>query len=99
METKKCYTYMHSKLQSSNTETEHAADIQNLNQCVHSQIKHWLSRNESSDINDMSIDNWISETDPQLWNMICSLTTSVSEKRGTSRVSDINSPAYHTKKI
>ena len=31
--------------------------------------------------------------------MICSLTKSVSEKRGTSRVSDVNSPAHQVKKM
>ena len=73
--------------------------LQDLNTCIHSQIQYWLSRGKPTDTNDINIDKWISETNPKLWDMICSLTTSISEKRRTFRSSDINSPTCQTKKI
>ena len=69
------------------SETEMALDtntLQDLNTCIHSQIQYWLSRDKPTDTSDINIDKWISETDPKLWDMICSLTTSISEKCRTS---------------
>ena len=42
---------------------------------------------------------FISEMDPTLWSAITSLTRSISERRGTSRVSDTTTPIHHTKKV
>ncbi len=81
------------------SETEIAVDtntLQELNTCVHSQIQQWLSRDKPIDSNDIK---WISETDPKLWDMICSLTTSLTEKHRTSQSIDTNSPTCQIKKI
>ena len=73
--------------------------LQELSTCLHSQIQYWLSLGKPNDNNDINIDKWISETDPKLWDMICSLTTSQSEKRRASQSSDTNFTTCQNKKI
>ena len=71
-----------------------------FNACIHSQIQYWLSRDKQTDPNSLNIDKWISETDTKLWAMVCSLTKSKSEKRGTcSSLPNVNSPTAQTKNI
>ncbi len=45
------------------------------------------------------MDDLIKQIDPQLLNAVCLLTRSTSELRGTSKVNNSLSPAYHTKRV
>ena len=48
---------------------------------------------------ELNVDEQIASIDPQLWNAMHCITQSKSEIRGTSKVIDPNSPAYHVKKV
>ncbi len=51
------------------------------------------------DHDEVDFDDLIQQVDPQLWNAACLLTRSTSELRGTSKVNDPLSPAYHKKSV
>ena len=53
----------------------------------------------SQDYDELNVDEQIANIDPQLWNAMCCITRSKSEIRGTLKVIDPNSPAYHVKKV
>ena len=87
-----------SKASETRIKSQHLDD---LNQRVHGNIQTLLSRKHVSPFeHDMlNIDKFIEEADPQLWNTICLLTRSVSERRGTSKATlDETSIAFQTKK-
>ena len=72
-----------------------------LNSQVHSQIKLLLENDVKSQYehHDLDIDQFLKETNSEVWEAVCSLTRSVSERRGTSKVHDPSSLAHHTKKL
>ena len=47
----------------------------------------------------MDINKLVSDMDPTLWSFISSLTRSISERRGTAKVSDPTTPTHHIKKV
>ena len=55
--------------------------------------------NEPFDFLDLDIDKEIENTDPKLWEAICLLTQSISERKGLVKVIDPSSTAHYTKKI
>ena len=68
---------------------------------MHSQIRALLTKSTTSpfEYDDIDIDKLIAETDEKLWEAVCLLTRSVSERRGKSKASDPTSTSYHTKKV
>ena len=72
-----------------------------LNSQACSHINSFLTnyRKDNFELVDLNIDKQIEQLDPRLWEAVCLLTRSVSEKRGVSKVSDSSSPAYHIKKV
>ena len=68
---------------------------------MHSQIRALLTKSTTSpfEYDDNDIDKLIAETDEKLWEAVCLLTRSVSERRGKSKASDPTSTSYHTKKV
>ena len=75
--------------------------MDDLNSLVHQQIRKFLvaDAREPYRFDKLEIDRLISEMDPTLWSAISSLTRSISERKGTSRVSDTKTPIHHTKKV
>ena len=66
---------------------------------MHQNIESVLSQEVLFEPDMLDIDKFIDETDPQVWNTICLLTRSISERRGTSKSAlDQSSIAYQTKK-
>ena len=89
-------------------ETEvHDADIPTTNQldCINqlilSQIRTFLAKDAQApfEYDEVNFDNFIKQINPQLWNAICVLTRSASELKGTSKVTDPSSSAYHVKRV
>ena len=72
--------------------------IGHINKLVHAQIDSYLGT-QDHDYDELNVDEQIANIDPQLWNAMCRITRSKSEIRGTSKVIDPNSPAYHVKKV
>ena len=72
-----------------------------LNDQIHSQIKILLEKDAKSPFqhHDLDIDQFLKETNSEVWEAVCSLTRSVSERQGTSKVNDPSSLAHHTKKL
>ena len=75
-----------------------------LNKLVHSQIHLWIhlwleKGQHTLDHDNISTDELQKEIDPKLWEAICTLTMSSTERRGSSKVNDPSSQAYHIKKI
>ena len=75
--------------------------LNSLNSCIYQQIRKFLTADGVIPFrfDKLSIDSIISDIDPSLWTAVCTLTQSVSERRGTSKVSDPDSLAYHVKKV
>ena len=72
-----------------------------VNSCLHKEISK-LSAHDATNpfqFHTFDIDKAISNVDKSLWSIITLLTTSISERRGTSRVVDHTSPSYVTKRI
>ena len=72
--------------------------LHDLNNKIHSQAKHFLAKEGDHEYESLDIDQLIKEIDPELWETVCILTRSISEKRGTSRVTDESSQVFHIKK-
>ena len=72
-----------------------------LNDQIHSQIKLLLEKDAKSpcEHHDLDTDQFLKETNSEVWEAVCSLTRSVSERRGTSMVNDPSSLAHRTKKL
>ncbi len=72
-----------------------------LNSCIHQQVRKFLTDDAAMpfQFDTLDIDAIISEMHPQLWSAICSLTQSVSECRGTSKVSDSTTHVHNVKKV
>ena len=72
-----------------------------INQLVLSQIRTFLAKDAQApfEYDEVNFDDLINQIDPQLWRVICLLTRSTSELRGTSKVTDPSSSAYHTKRV
>ena len=72
-----------------------------LNSRIHSQIRTLLTNDTTSpfEYDSVDIDKLIADTDEKLWEAICLLTRSVSERRGKSKACDPTSAIYHTKKV
>ena len=81
--------------------TSKAKVFDELNEQIHSQIKRQLEKDAESpfEYHDLDIDKFLGDTNPCVWEAVCLLTRSVSERRGTSKVNDPTSLAYHTKKL
>ena len=65
--------------------------LQDLNSKIQKQCRHFvtLESNLLKGYEDLSIQELKANFEPDLWEAICILTTSVSESRGTSKPSDI----------
>ena len=76
------------------------AVLDDLNLRAQSLVKTQLSTHAHTppELDDINIDKMIEETDSKLWEAICLLTRSISERRGTSKVNDPSSPSYQSKK-
>ena len=78
---------------------EHRVVLEDLNRraCLH--ITNYLAKysKQQFEFIDFNIDAEIEAIDPKLWEAICFLTRSTSEKKGLSKVSDPSSPAHHKK--
>ena len=76
-------------------------DLDHINKLVHKQIANFLAQDAHSPFehDEVNFDDLITQIDPELWNIVCTLTKSKSENRGTSKVTDPLSPAYHVKRI
>ena len=74
--------------------------LEDLNRCACLHITKYLAKysKQQFEFVDFNIDAKIEATDPKLWEAICLLTRSTSEKKGLSRVSDPSSPAHHREK-
>ena len=92
---------------SSETDTSKSDDPQqylnvldDLNTRACSHITSYLSKRNKQNFEfvDLDIDKEIEGTDPKLWEAICLLSRSTSERRGISKVTNPSSRAYHTKK-
>ena len=85
----------------SNSENTSQKDfLLDINKLVHSQIHLWLEKGQHTlDHDNISTDELQKEIDPKLWEAICTLTMSSTEHRGSSKVNDPSSQAYHIKKI
>ena len=66
---------------------------------IHENIERLLSQEVPFDLDMLDIDEFIDETDSQVWNTICLLMRCISDRRGTSRAADQTSIAYQTKKM
>ena len=76
-------------------------DLDHINKLVHKQIANFLAQDAHSPFehDEVNFDDLITQIDPELWSIVCTLTKSKSENRGTSKVTDPLSPAYHVKRI
>ena len=76
-------------------------NLDDLNQIIHSQISTFLAKDAHSPIehDEVNFDDLIRQIHPDLWSAICLLTRSTSERRGTSKVTDPQSSAYHIKRV
>ena len=72
--------------------------MNSVNDKVHNQVEQYMSRN-TFDYHNFNLDELIHSMDPILWDSVWLMTRSISERRGTSKVSDTNSSTYHTKKL
>ena len=81
--------------------TSKTSVFDDLNQQIHSQVKELLERDAKLpfDYSELNIDQFIHETNPQLWEAICLLTRSVTERRGSAKVTDPSSPSQQIKKM
>ena len=79
----------------------HREVLDDLNSRACSHIASYLSKCEKQPFNflDLDIDKEIENTDPKLWEAICLLTRSTSERKGLAKVIDPSSTAHHSKKI
>lgn len=86
--------------QESVTQHTHKRVMVELNELVHNEVRRIVDKTSKTPVqNDqLDIDSLIQEADPQLWEAICILTRTVSEKKGTTKRSD-TSVAYQTKKL
>ena len=68
---------------------------------LHTQINIFRAKDAQPpfEYDELDFDDLIKQIDPQLWNAVCLLTRSTSEIRGTSKVNDPSSSAYHTKRV
>ena len=80
---------------------DHRQVLDDLNTRACSHITSYLSKyeNEPFDFLDLDIDKEIENTDPKLWEAICLLTRSISERKGLAKVIDPSSTAHYTKKF
>ena len=76
--------------------TTDTCNIGHINKFVRAQIESYLGTHEDA-YDELNMGDQIANID-QLWNAMYSLTQSKSEMRGTSKVFDPISPAYHVKK-
>ena len=85
---------------SSTTDSSTTDSLDDLNKLIHTQISTFLAKDSHSPFehDELNFDNIIEQIHPKLWNAICLLTRSTSERRGTSKVTDPQSIAYHTKR-
>ena len=82
-------------------QVEQRVVLDDLNTRACSHITNYLTKYDKQQFEfvDLDIDKEIEATDPKLWEAICLLTRSTSERKGLSKVNDLSSQAYHTKKI
>ena len=82
------------------TDSSTTDSLDDLNKLIHTQISTYLAKDSHSPFehDELNFDNIIEQIHPKLWNAICLLTRSTSERRGTSKVTDPQSIAYHTKR-
>ena len=80
---------------------DHREVLDDLNSRACSHIASYLSKCEQQpfDFLDLDIDKEIENTDTKLWEAICLLTRSTSERKGLAKVTDPSSAACHTKKV
>ena len=75
--------------------------LNDLNSRACAQINSYTPRHSKEEFNfaEFNIDQQIGEIDPKLWEAICLLTRSASERKGVSKVTDPTSASFHTKKV
>ena len=75
--------------------------LDTLNLTIHSQINTLLAQDAKKpfEYDELDIDKLIPEMNQTLWKAICLLTRSASERRGTAKVTDPSTSAYHIKRI
>ena len=83
------------------TQRSSRAVLDDLNSQVHKEVRRILTKDgeTSFQYDRIDIDTLIKEANPQLWEAICLLTRSVSERKGTTKQGDPASASYHTKKL
>ena len=86
----------------SNISSDHSKELMDeLNDRVHYQSQVLRAKDDKSPFEyaNLDLDKFIRETDPMLWEAVCSLTRSKAERRNSSRVSDPASQAHHIKRV
>ena len=75
--------------------------IDSLNLAVLAQIRRFLAEDAKSpfEYDSINFESIIQQMDPQLWQAVCLLTRSMSERRGISKANDPSSRVYQTKRI
>ena len=81
-------------------ETECMEAIEHLNNKVHEQTRRFIKEDKCKpfDFTSLDIDQVISTIDPTLWQAICTLTQSISEKRGRPKAADQTCTTNEVKK-
>ena len=74
--------------------------LNDLNSLACAHINSYTPRHSKEEFNfaEFNIDQQIGEIDPKLWEAICLLTRSASERKGVSKVTEPTSASFHTKK-
>ena len=75
--------------------------LDTLNLAIHSQINSLLAQDAKTpfEYDELDIDKFIQNMNQTLWNAICILTQSTSERQGLSKVTEPLTSSYHIKKV
>ena len=80
---------------------DHTVVLDDLNRRACSHVTNYLAKysKQQFEFVDLDFDSEIEGIDPKLWEAICLLTKSASERKGLSKVCDPSSKAHHRKKV
>ena len=75
--------------------------LDDLNEEIHSQIKILLEEDARSpfEYHDLDIDEFLKGINPSVWEAICLITRSLTERQGRAKLNDQTSSSYHQKKL
>ena len=92
-ETDACSSISESKL---DEPPQHTNVLDDLNSCARSHIQSYLTTHDKQNFEfvDLDIDKDIENTDPKLWDAICQLTMSTTERRKSITDSSIQAYAF-----